>query len=169
MSPGLVWLLAGVALIMGVPQGLNSLALQNSVYHQADPARMASSAGLMRTFAYLGAIGASAACGAFFTHRADTGGLHRLTWFLLAVSAAFLALTAADRSLRRIGASSRGADRGTGRAADAEAAPAATGETARAAGPEAGRRADHDTDHDTGHRTDFPADIDADRSEAGGS
>lgn len=99
-----IWLLVVVALVMGVPQGLNGLALQNSVYHQVDPARMASSAGLMRTFMYLGAIVASAAYGVLFTHRADTGGLHHLAWFLLAVSATFLAMTVADRSLRRIGA-----------------------------------------------------------------
>ncbi|MCO5991998.1 MFS transporter [Actinoallomurus rhizosphaericola] len=98
-----VWLLVAVAIVCGVPQGLNSLALQNSVYHQADPARIGSSAGLLRTFAYLGAMVSSAACGAFFSHRADTGGLHHLAWFMLAAGAAFLAVTVTDRSLRRIG------------------------------------------------------------------
>ncbi|MFF7329847.1 MFS transporter [Streptomyces sp. NPDC008150] len=98
-----VWLLLGVVLVLGVPQGLNSLALQNSVYHQADPDRMGSSAGLLRTFGYLGAIVASAANGAFFGQRADTGGLHDLAWLMLAVSVLFLAVTVADRSLRRIG------------------------------------------------------------------
>jgi MFS family permease len=39
-----VWMLVLVALIFGVPQGLNSLGLQNSVYFQADPVRIASSA-----------------------------------------------------------------------------------------------------------------------------
>ncbi|MBM9506933.1 MFS transporter [Streptomyces sp. KK5PA1] len=96
-----VWLLVAIALVMGVPQGLNSLALQNSVYRQAEPERMGSSAGLLRTFGYLGAIIASAANGAFFPHRADTAGLHHLVWFLLAIAALFLAVTAADRSLGR--------------------------------------------------------------------
>ncbi|WP_346267282.1 MFS transporter [Streptomyces sp. SID4982] len=98
-----VWMLLGVVLVLGVPQGLNSLALQNSVFHQADPERMGSSAGLLRTFGYLGAIIASAAGGALFGQRADTGGLHHLSWLMLAVSALFLAVTVADRSLRGLG------------------------------------------------------------------
>ncbi len=99
-----VWLLVAVAVGFGVPQGLNSLALQNAVYHQADPARMGSSAGLLRTFTYLGAMVTSAASGVFFPHRADTGGMHQLAWFMLGSGALFLVLTVADRSLRRIGA-----------------------------------------------------------------
>ncbi|MFD8379503.1 MFS transporter [Streptomyces sp. NPDC059679] len=102
-----VWLLIAVALLFGVPQGLNNLALQNAVYHQADPERIGSSAGLMRTFFYLGAIVASSAYGAFYGTRADTGGLHGLAWLMLAVAAVFLVITAVDRSLDRIGADDR--------------------------------------------------------------
>ncbi|WP_345357361.1 MFS transporter [Actinoallomurus liliacearum] len=98
-----VWLLVAVAIVCGVPQGLNSLALQNSVYYQADPARIGSSAGLLRTFMYLGAMVSSAASGAFFSRRADTGGLHHLAWFMLAVGGVFLLITVLDRSLRRAG------------------------------------------------------------------
>ncbi|MFE9514054.1 MFS transporter [Streptomyces sp. NPDC006643] len=97
-----VALLLAVVFVLGVPQGLNSLALQNAVYHQADPDRTGSSAGLLRTFGYLGAIIASTANGTFFGEHVDTGGLHHLAWFLLAVSVVFLTVTAADRSLRRI-------------------------------------------------------------------
>lgn len=96
-----IWLLVLIALAFGVPQGLNNLALQNSVYRQADPDRVASSSGLLRTFGYLGAIVASAAQGAFFSHRADTTGMHDLTWFMLALGALLFALTIADRSLGR--------------------------------------------------------------------
>lgn len=99
-----VRLLPAVVFVLGGPQGLNSLALQNSVFHQADAERMGSSAGLLRTFGYLGAIVASAASGALFGQRADTCGLHQLSWLMLAVSALFLAVTVADRSLRGLGA-----------------------------------------------------------------
>ena len=102
-----LWMLLAVVTVLGVPQGLNNLALQNAVYHQADAERMGSSAGLLRTFGYLGAIIASAADGAFFGRRADTGGLHHLGTFMLAVSALFLAVTVVDRSLCRLGASPR--------------------------------------------------------------
>ncbi|MFK0250673.1 MFS transporter [Amycolatopsis azurea] len=98
-----VWTLLAVVIVLGVPQGLNNLALQNSVYHQAHAERMGSSAGLLRTFGYLGAIVASAANGAFFGQRADSAGLHHLAAFMLVVSVLFLALTVADRSLSRVG------------------------------------------------------------------
>ncbi|WAL69390.1 MFS transporter [Amycolatopsis cynarae] len=98
------WLLLVVAVVFGVPQGLNSLALQNSVYHQADPERIGSSSGLLRTFGYLGAIVASAANGALLARRADTTGLHHLSWFMLGTAVLFLLVTAADRALARVGA-----------------------------------------------------------------
>lgn len=107
-----VWLLIVVALVVGVPQGLNTLALQNAVYHQADAARVASSAGLMRTFFYLGAITASSANGVFFARRADTTGLHHLALFMAAAAAIFLAITVVDRSLRGIGRKPDGATQG---------------------------------------------------------
>jgi MFS family permease len=98
------WLLLVVAIVFGIPQGLNNLALQNSVYHQAEPERIGSSAGLLRTFGYLGAIVASAANGAFLSQRADTTGLHHLTWFMIATAVLFLLVTVADRGLKRVGA-----------------------------------------------------------------
>ena len=55
-----------VAVVFGVPQGSNALALQNSVYVQTDPERTGSSAGLLRTFAYLGSIVASSATATSF-------------------------------------------------------------------------------------------------------
>ncbi|HJQ00193.1 MAG TPA: MFS transporter [Jatrophihabitans sp.] len=98
-----IWLLILFAVILGVPQGLNSLANQNAVYYQAEPERIASSAGLLRTFTYLGAIGSSAATGAFFGHSADTHGLHELAAFMLVAAAVLVVITVADRSLRMVG------------------------------------------------------------------
>ncbi|MGQ5640315.1 MULTISPECIES: MFS transporter [unclassified Streptomyces] len=100
-----LWGLLLVALVFGVPQGLNNLALQNSVYFQADPERTASSAGLLRTFAYLGSMVASSASAASFGERADTGGMHELSWIMLGAGAVFLVMTLFDRSLGRIGTS----------------------------------------------------------------
>ncbi|MEV6835697.1 MFS transporter [Streptomyces sp. NPDC051133] len=97
-----LWLLLAVGALLGVPQGLIGLATQNALYRQADPERIASAAGLLRTFMYLGALGASAATAAFFPHRADTAGLHGLALFMLAGSALLLAATLPDRSLGRI-------------------------------------------------------------------
>jgi MFS family permease len=101
------WLLIVLSVVVGVPQGLTNLANQNALYHQADPARMGSSAGLQRTFMYLGAIIAAAANGAFLSHGADTPGLHHLAVFMLVVAVLFLLVSLADRSLGRIGRSLR--------------------------------------------------------------
>jgi MFS family permease len=97
------WRLVLVAVLLGVPQGLANLANQNALYFQAQPERMGASAGLLRTFMYLGAMIASSANGAFFGIRATTGGLHVLAWFMLGCAVAFLVITLADRSLGRIG------------------------------------------------------------------
>lgn len=96
-----VWLVLGVILVFGIPQGLNSLALQSAVYRQADPVSIAASAGLLRTFGYLGAIAASAAQGGFYGRSADTAGMHHLAWFLVVTSSVLLALNVFDRSLAR--------------------------------------------------------------------
>lgn len=69
-----LWALILLAVIFGVPQGSNSLALQNSVYFQSDPQRTGSSAGLLRTFGYVGSMIASSATAASFGEHAGTGG-----------------------------------------------------------------------------------------------
>ncbi|WBP90941.1 MFS transporter [Kitasatospora cathayae] len=96
-------LLVAVGVSAGVPQGLIGLGNQTALYHQADPAAIASAAGLLRTFMYLGAMAASAANAAFFPRGATTGGLHRLALFMLGGSALLLLLTLPDRSLGRTG------------------------------------------------------------------
>jgi MFS family permease len=95
-----IWLLVAVTVVMGLPQGLNNLANQNAVYRQADAERMGSSAGLLRTSMYLGAVVASAANGAFLRAQADTGGLHALAWFAVGAAVLMLVITVPDRSLR---------------------------------------------------------------------
>jgi MFS family permease len=97
-----LWLLVALAVIFGVPQGVNSLALQNSVYFQADPARIASSAGLLRTFGYLGSMVASSATAASFGEHASTGGMHHLAVFMLIAGTLFLVMTVTDRGLRSV-------------------------------------------------------------------
>lgn len=96
-----VWMLVVVMMIFGLFQGLNSIALQNAVYRQAAPEDIGASAGLLRTFGYLGAIAASAAQAGFYGDRADTDGMHRLAVLLVGASAAFLLLNVLDRSLTR--------------------------------------------------------------------
>ncbi|MEV5571698.1 MFS transporter [Spirillospora sp. NPDC052269] len=98
-----IWGLIAIGAVIGVPQGLTGLANQNALYAQADPERMGSSAGLLRTFMYLGALAASAANAAVFPHGATTAGLHHMAWLLVGTATLFLVTTLADRSLRRVG------------------------------------------------------------------
>ncbi|WP_245811991.1 MFS transporter [Actinophytocola xinjiangensis] len=106
--------LAVISAVVGVPQGLNSLGNQNALYHQAQPARVAASAGLLRTFSYLGAMLAAAAGGAAFGHGADTDGLHELAWLMLGCAVLLLVASVTDRSLRRVGTQSAPGDRSPG-------------------------------------------------------
>lgn len=98
-----VWLLLIIGGVLGISQGLIGLGNQNALYAQADPARMGSSAGLLRTFMYIGALLAAAANAAFYRHGATTSGLHGLSVLLAVVAALLLSLTLADRSLTRVG------------------------------------------------------------------
>lgn len=98
-----IWLLVVLGVLIGLPQGLNGLANQNALYYQADPARMASSAGLLRTGMYLGALIAAAADAAVFPHAADSAGVHELAVLLLVVSVLLVIVTLVDRSLARVG------------------------------------------------------------------
>ncbi|WP_219844999.1 MFS transporter [Microbacterium sp. MYb64] len=98
-----IWFLVLAMLVLGIPQGLNNLAIQNSLYFQAEPARIASSAGLLRTFFYLGAIVSSVIYGNVYGARATTEGLHVLGWVVVGIATVFLLITVFDRSLARIG------------------------------------------------------------------
>jgi MFS family permease len=96
-----VWVLVVAAVCLGLPQGLLGLANQNAAYAQADPDRIASSAGLLRTAGYLGAIVSGAATGLLLDDTAGTAGLHRLAWFAAGAAALVLVIVVGDRSLRR--------------------------------------------------------------------
>lgn len=97
-----LWVLLVLAVALGVPQGMISLANQNAVYHQAEEATIGASAGLLRTFMYFGAMAISSATGFFYGSRATTAGLHELGWFMLVVAGLFLVLTLTDRSLGEV-------------------------------------------------------------------
>ncbi|MDH6565505.1 MFS family permease [Streptomyces sp. SAI-117] len=98
-----VWLLVVLSAVVGIPHGLIGLANQNALYAQADPARMGSSAGLLRTFMYVGALFAAAASAVSFRDGATSSGLHSMAWPLIGVAAVFLVLCLADRSLGGVG------------------------------------------------------------------
>jgi MFS family permease len=101
-SSSLVYLVV-IAILFGIPQGILSLANQNAVYFQASSKQMGASAGLLRTFMYMGAMLASAANGLFLKSDAITDGLHHLTLFCLVIGLILIIITQLDRSLSKIG------------------------------------------------------------------
>lgn len=94
-----LWAPIGIGLLFGVPQGLNSLANQNALYHQAPPERIGTASGLLRTFQYLGAMLASALIAGIFSGSADTAGLHTLALVMLGCAVVLLLGSAIDPTL----------------------------------------------------------------------
>lgn len=99
--------LVGIAVLVGVPQGLLNLGNQHALFHQAEPARVASAAGLQRTWMYVGALVAAAAVGAVLDDGATTPGMHTLGICAVTLAVVALVLTVADRSLARLGGGHR--------------------------------------------------------------
>lgn len=101
-SSSLVYLVV-IAILFGIPQGILSLANQNAVYFQASKKQIGASAGLLRTFMYMGALLASAANGLFLKSDKITNGLHHLTIFCLVIGFILIIITLLDRSISKVG------------------------------------------------------------------
>lgn len=95
--------LAFIILLLGIPQGLMGLANQNAVYHQAVPKQIGTSAGLLRTFMYMGAMLASAANGLFLKSGATSTGIHHLSIFTIVIGIILIMIIISDRSLSKVG------------------------------------------------------------------
>jgi MFS family permease len=96
-----LWLLILVIGLVGVPRGLAAISNQAALYAQAPQDRMGSSAGLSRSSVQVGAIAASALIGPVYGSAPSDAGLHVLAWTIVALGAAALVLTLADRRLPR--------------------------------------------------------------------
>lgn len=88
-------------ILLGIAQGLNGPALQMSVFLQSERSRIGTSAGLLRTSGYLGAMVSSGAVAACFPNAATLSGLHRLSWYMLAACTTLLVVSLVDPTLRR--------------------------------------------------------------------
>jgi MFS family permease len=95
------WLIAGVVMLFGLPQGLFSTATQAAIYLQAPADAIGTAAGLQRTAGYIGAIAATSLLALMYGQRATDHGFHRLALVLGALSAALLIVTLFDRTLPR--------------------------------------------------------------------
>jgi MFS family permease len=91
--------IALVTLVFGVTLATFAVGNQTALYTQADGAQIATAAGLLRTFGYIGSIGSSALIGVFFRTGASDHGLHTLAAIMIGVSVIALVFTLADRQL----------------------------------------------------------------------
>ncbi|HZO69489.1 MAG TPA: MFS transporter [Kribbellaceae bacterium] len=82
-----------VTVVLGIPNGLNSLGLQTGLYAASPPERTGGSGGLFQTFRYLGAILASSLLGIVLERDLSTAGLHR-AGVVITVAAALLVVLA---------------------------------------------------------------------------
>ena len=95
-----------IILLFGIPQGLLNLANQGAIYYQAASNQIGSSAGLLRTFMYMGAMLASCANGLFLKSDAITKGMHDLALFSGIIGLILIVITLFDRSLSKVGKTS---------------------------------------------------------------
>ncbi|SDT67770.1 MFS transporter [Jiangella sp. DSM 45060] len=87
-----VMLLLGIAVLLGVPNGVTNLSLQTALYAAAPAGRMGASAGLFQTFRYLGAIAATSVLGVILEQNLSTGGLHDVGLLITGVAVVLFVL-----------------------------------------------------------------------------
>ncbi|MFF3665567.1 MFS transporter [Microtetraspora malaysiensis] len=89
-----------LTLVFGLAIGFSTAGNQTSLTQHAPADQLGTASGLLRTFGYVGSIGASAVTGLVFHHNVTNHGVHRIGWIMTAVSLVLAALTLADRTLR---------------------------------------------------------------------
>lgn len=92
-----------VSLLFGVTIGGCMSGSQLALYAQAAPGRIGSASGLLRTFTYLGSIGASVISGVVFQREVTDPGLHLMGWIVAALGMVVVVMAVADRSLKPAG------------------------------------------------------------------
>ncbi|MBF9069490.1 MFS transporter [Streptacidiphilus fuscans] len=89
-----------LTLVFGLAIGFSTAGNQISLTQHAPADQLGTASGLLRTFGYVGSIGASAVTGLVFHHSVTDQGVHQIGWIMTAVSVVLVALTLADRTLR---------------------------------------------------------------------
>ena len=93
--------LACVVAVFGLPNGMGQVANQVAVYRAAPVEQVGAAIGLSRTAQYTGAMIATSVTGLAYAPGVADPGLQVLGWLFSAVGIVLVAVTLADRSLRR--------------------------------------------------------------------
>ena len=91
------------AAVAGATLGLSMSVSQVVLCKLADSETIGTAAGLLRTFIYLGSIGAASVGGVFFTPQVSDVGMHAIGAVVAVLGLLALAMTLADRGLRSQG------------------------------------------------------------------
>ncbi len=89
-----------VTVVFGVAMGTAGAGNQTALYGQAAAEQLGTASGLLRTFGYLGSIGASAVTGIVFHTRVSDHGVHLIAWIIVGAGVVLTVLTVTDRALR---------------------------------------------------------------------
>jgi MFS family permease len=94
-----LWLVLSGAAVIGIPQGLGSLASQSALYRQAPRDKIGNAAGLSRTAIYLGAIISSSIVALAFGKSPTTASMNTIGWIIVALGLIATALSVCDKEL----------------------------------------------------------------------
>ena len=85
-----ITVLAALILVLGIPNGFQSLCLQTALYEAAPVKEMGAAAGLFQTFRYVGSILSTSLLGLVFGRGVTSAGLHTIALVIAAVSVILL-------------------------------------------------------------------------------
>ncbi|WP_430335929.1 MFS transporter [Rhodococcus sp. ACT016] len=92
-------LLVGMSMLFGIANGLSGFANQALLYIQSPADEVAVTAGLSRTFMYLGAIFSASLINLTFGHAITDAGFHSVAIVILAIGTAVVVMTVTDRGI----------------------------------------------------------------------
>lgn len=81
-----ITMLVAIIMVLGIPNGFQSLGLQTALYQAAPPKEMGAAAGQFQTFRYVGSILATSLLGLIFGGSVTSAGLHTIAAIIAVVS-----------------------------------------------------------------------------------
>lgn len=93
--------IVAVTALFGLASGASNVTNQTALYKEAPAETVATAAGLLRTFGYIGSIAASTITGVAFHAHVDDSGLRQVSLIMIGIGIVVLLMTVLDRQLAR--------------------------------------------------------------------
>jgi len=91
-----------ITALFGLVSGTSNVTNQTALYEEAPARTVGTASGLLRTFGYLGSIGAATTTGIAFHGGVSDVGLHHVSVILIAIAFVVLLMTVLDKQLDRV-------------------------------------------------------------------